>query len=81
MTLARRVPVNFEKVLRFLTEHSKANTFLPYGFYEIYQLTLRSPMNTAYQKSGIRDPGPLGGTLSGTLRWDTGLGLYGRTLR
>ena len=35
MTLARRVPVNFEKALRFLTEHAKANTFLPYGFYEI----------------------------------------------
>ena len=35
MTLARRVPVNFEKALRFLIEHAKANTFLPYGFYEI----------------------------------------------
>ena len=43
MTLARRVPVNFEKVLRFLTEHSKANTFLPYGFYEILPVDLAQP--------------------------------------
>ena len=43
MTLARRVPVNFEKVLRFRTEHSKANTFLPYGFYEILPIDLARP--------------------------------------
>ena len=77
MTLARRVPVNFEKVLRFLTEHSKAKAlFFHMDFMRFYQLTLRSPMNTAYQKSRTRDPEPLGGTL----RWDPGLGLYGRTL-
>ena len=28
-TLAR-VPVNFEKVLRFLSDHPKANTFVPF---------------------------------------------------
>ena len=43
MTLARRVPVNFEKVLRFFTEHSKANTFPPYGFYEILPVDLAKP--------------------------------------
>ena len=40
MTLAGRVPVNFGKALRFLTEHAKAITFLPYGFYEILPVDL-----------------------------------------
>ena len=40
MTIARRAPVNFEKVLRFLTEHSKANTFFPFKFYEILKVAL-----------------------------------------
>ena len=38
MTIARRVPVNFKKVLRFLTEDSKANTFVSFKFYEILQV-------------------------------------------
>ena len=43
MTLARQVPVNFEKVLRFLTGHSKANTFVPFGFCEILPVGLTQP--------------------------------------
>ena len=43
MTLARQVPVNFEKVLRFLTKHSKANTFVPFGFCEILPVDLAQP--------------------------------------
>ena len=81
MTLARRVPVNFEKVLRFLTEHSKANTFVPFKFFEILPVDLAQPYEYGIPEKWDRDQGPLGGTLSGTLRWDPGLGLYGRTLR
>ena len=70
MTLARRVPVNFEKVLRFLTEHSKANTFVPFGFYENLPVDLAQP----YEYD-------IPSTLSWDPKWDPGLGLYGRTLR
>ena len=65
--------MNFEKVLRFLTEHSKTNTFIPFGFYEILPVDLAQTYE--YGISEKWDPGPR------TLWWDPGLGLYGRTLR
>ena len=62
MTLARRVPVNFEKVLRFLTEHSKANTFVPFRFYEILPVDLAQPYEYGIPEKW--DMGPR------TSRWD-----------
>ena len=77
----------FEKVLRFLTEHPKANTFAPFRFYHCSQnsispvslrhLPLRSPTKTTYRKIGTQDPGLLGETL----RWHPTLGPWGGTLR
>ena len=81
-----RVPVNFEKFLRFLTEHPKANTFVPFRSLLDFTTALKRtllPLEIVARaqpyENGIPekwDPGPF----SGTLRQDSELGPYGGSL-
>ena len=77
MTLARRVPVNFEKVLRFLTEHSKANTFVPFKFFEILPVDLAQPYE--YGIPEMLDPGSR--TLRRDPKWDPTVEIWVGSLR
>ena len=77
MTLARRVPVGFEKVLRFLTEHSKANTFVPFKFFEILPVDLAQPYE--YGIPEMLDPGSR--TLRRDPKWDPTVEIWVGSLR
>ena len=95
-TLAR-VPVNFETVLRFLTEHRKANTFVPFRSLWDFTTALKTVFLLFHWDSGpcatLRklDTGKVGPrtlwwdptaeSWARTLRCNPGLGSYGRTLR
>ena len=77
MTLARRVPVSFEKVLRFLTEHSKANTFVPFKFFEILPVDLAQPYE--YGIPEMLNPGSR--TLRRDPKWDPTVEIWVGSLR
>ena len=88
-----RVPVNFETILRFLTEHPKVNTFVPFRSLWDFTTTLKIVFHLLHwdscpwaalrkQHTGKEGPGTLGWH-SGprSLRCDTKVRHYGGTLR